>query len=113
MIDECPTVALSLLITNRKYSLERMFTSQLLESAKDELSFRTLVRDLKTKSPLLQIVLLNPNSWCCSGYCSDTASASESSMKLDLVPIIKVLFSDCSTTAASQIRSVSFFALQD
>ncbi|XVF59687.1 hypothetical protein PTKIN_Ptkin07bG0296000 [Pterospermum kingtungense] len=88
----------------RKYSLERMFTNQLLESAKDELSFRTLVRDLKTKSPLLQIVLLNPNSWCCSGYCLDAATATESSMKLDLLPIIKVLFSDCGATTASQTR---------
>ncbi|EOX90985.1 Uncharacterized protein TCM_000303 isoform 1 [Theobroma cacao] len=88
----------------RKYSLERMFTNQLLENAKDELSFRTVVRDLKTKSPLLQIVLLNPNSWCCSGYCLDSASAMESSLKLDLLPVIKVLFSDCSKSAASQLR---------
>ncbi|XWS45471.1 hypothetical protein CRYUN_Cryun15aG0139600 [Craigia yunnanensis] len=88
----------------RKYSLERMFTNQLLENAKDELSFRTLVRDLKTKSPLLQIVLLNPNSWCCSGYCLDTTSATESSLKLNLLPIIKVLFSDCGETTASQLR---------
>ncbi|XP_021273814.1 uncharacterized protein LOC110408968 [Herrania umbratica] len=88
----------------RKYSLERMFTNQLLENAKDELSFRTVVRDLKTKSPLLQIVLLNPNSWCCSGYCLDSASAMESSLKLDLLPVIKVLFCDCSESAASQLR---------
>ncbi|XVE82559.1 hypothetical protein DITRI_Ditri16bG0015100 [Diplodiscus trichospermus] len=88
----------------RKYSLQRMFTNQLLENAKDELSFQTLVRDLKTKSPLLQIILLNPNSWCCSGYCSDPASATESSLKLDLLPIIKVLFSDCGETTASQLR---------
>ncbi|GMI78298.1 hypothetical protein like AT3G26750 [Hibiscus trionum] len=89
----------------RKYSLERMFTNQLLENAKDELSFRTLVRDLKTKSPLVQIILLNPNSWCCSGYCLDTASAAESSLKLDLLPVIKVNFSDCGETAASQLRA--------
>ncbi|XP_052479936.1 uncharacterized protein LOC105803773 isoform X1 [Gossypium raimondii] len=88
----------------RKYSLERMFTNQLVENAKDELSFRTLVRDFKTKSPLLQIVLLNPNSWCCSGYCLDTTSAAESILKLDLLPIIKVIFSDCRETSASQPR---------
>ncbi|XP_022751405.1 uncharacterized protein LOC111300062 isoform X2 [Durio zibethinus] len=88
----------------RKYSLERMFTNQLLENAKDELSFRTLVRDLKTKSPLLQIVLLNPNSWCCSGYCLDTASSTDSSPKLNLLPIIKVLFSDFGERTASQLR---------
>ncbi|KAL1144015.1 hypothetical protein V6Z11_A11G201300 [Gossypium hirsutum] len=88
----------------RKYSLERMFTNQLVENAKDELSFRTLIRDFKTKSPLLQIVLLNPNSWCCSGYCLDTTSAAESILKLDLLPIIKVIFSDCGETPASQPR---------
>ncbi|KAJ6367154.1 hypothetical protein OIU77_003516 [Salix suchowensis] len=58
----------------RKYSLQRMFTSQLVESAKDELSFRTVVRDLRTKSPMLQIVLVNPNSWCCSDCSSYTKS---------------------------------------
>ncbi|XP_039054312.1 uncharacterized protein LOC120196617 [Hibiscus syriacus] len=89
---------------NRKCILERMFINQLPENAKDELSFRTLVRDLKTKSPLLQIILLNPNSWCCSGYCLDTSSAAESSLKLDLLPVIKVNFSDCGESAASQLR---------
>lgn len=84
-----------------------MFTNQLVENAKDELSFRTLVRDFKTKSPLLQIVLLNPNSWCCSGYCLGTTSAAESILKLDFLPIIKVIFSDCGETPASQPRLVS------
>ncbi|KAJ6991719.1 hypothetical protein NC653_019780 [Populus alba x Populus x berolinensis] len=80
----------------RKYTLERMFTSQLVESAKDELSFRTVVRDLRTKSPMLQIVLVNPNSWCCS-------EQYDSVLKLDLHPVIKVLFSDCSSNTESQL----------
>ncbi|CAK7338043.1 unnamed protein product [Dovyalis caffra] len=88
----------------RKYTLERMFTSQLMESAKDELSFRTVVRDLRTKSPMLQIVLVNPNSWFCSGDCLDTESNMDSTSKLDLHPIIKVLFSDCSSNTESQQR---------
>ncbi|KAG5221724.1 Ubiquitin-conjugating enzyme E2C-binding protein [Salix suchowensis] len=88
----------------RKYSLQRMFTSQLVESAKDELSFRTVVRDLRTKSPMLQIVLVNPNSWCCSGDCLDTESNTDSVLKLDLHPVIKVLFSDCSSYTKSQLR---------
>lgn len=88
----------------RKYTLERMFTSQLVESAKDELSFRTVVRDLRTKSPMLQIVLVNPNSWCCSGDCLDTKSNTDSVLKLDLHPVIKVLFSDCSSNTESQLR---------
>ncbi|XVF08743.1 hypothetical protein REPUB_Repub07fG0029300 [Reevesia pubescens] len=85
-----------------------MFTNQLLENAKDELSFRTLIRDIKTKSSLLQIVLLNPNSWCYSGYCVDKASATESSIKLDLLLVIKVLFSDCGETTASQLRNLNW-----
>lgn len=88
----------------RKYTLERMFTSQLVESAKDELSFRTVVRDLRTKSPMLQIVLVNPNSWCCSGDCLDTKSNTDSVLKLDLHPVIKVLFSDCSSNTESELR---------
>ncbi|CAM8945394.1 unnamed protein product [Rhodiola kirilowii] len=56
----------------RKYTLERMFTSQLLECAKDELMFRTLVRDLNSKAPALQIVILNPNCWSYSSCCSNT-----------------------------------------
>ncbi|KAL5752596.1 hypothetical protein ACOSQ2_023103 [Xanthoceras sorbifolium] len=90
----------------RKYTLERMFTTQLLESAKDELSFRTVVRDLKTKSPMVQIVLLNPNSWCCTGYCLDSDSPIGSTLKLDLHPIIKVLFSDCSNNSESELRTL-------
>ncbi|RVX16590.1 hypothetical protein CK203_006183 [Vitis vinifera] len=89
---------------DRKYTLERMFTSQLLESAKDELSFRTVVRDLRTKSPVLQIVLLNPNSWCCTGYCLGTEDTVDPVANINLYPAIKVLFSDCSYRTESQIR---------
>ncbi|KAI3472507.1 hypothetical protein Pfo_031262 [Paulownia fortunei] len=71
------------------YTLERMFASQLLESAEDELSFRTIVRDMQTKSPLLQIVLLNPNSWGCGG----SLHPAEPAAKLVMYPSIKVLFS--------------------
>ncbi|KAJ0097606.1 hypothetical protein Patl1_29022 [Pistacia atlantica] len=88
----------------RNYTLERMFTNQLLESAQDELSFRTVVRDLNTKSTMLQIVLINPSSWCCTGYCLGEDSSMEPVHKLDLHPIIKVLFSDCSSNSESQSR---------
>ncbi|KAL6993518.1 hypothetical protein U1Q18_011631 [Sarracenia purpurea var. burkii] len=90
----------------RKYTLERMFTNQLLESAKDELSFRTVVRDLQTRSAMLQIVLLNPNSWCCNGYCLGQDSTTEPVAKVDLFPAIKVLFSDCSSSTESQFRMI-------
>ncbi|KAL6505855.1 hypothetical protein OROHE_023234 [Orobanche hederae] len=73
----------------RNYTLERMFASQLLESAEDELSFRTIVRDMQTKSPVLQIVLLNPNTWVCAGSLGPEEPAAKSVMH----PSIKVLFS--------------------
>ncbi|KAK9285027.1 hypothetical protein L1049_024209 [Liquidambar formosana] len=95
----------------RKYTLERMFTNQLLESAKDELSFRTVVRDLRTKSPVLQIVLLNPNSWCCSGCCWGTEGSIEPVSKIDLHPVIKVLFADCSNITKSQSRGNGYLVV--
>ncbi|XP_065851295.1 uncharacterized protein [Euphorbia lathyris] len=79
----------------RQYNLEKMFANLLMESAKDELSFRTVVKDLTTKSPMLQVVLVNPDSWCCSGIC-DSEYSTESVPKLELQPVIKLLFSDCS-----------------
>uniref|UniRef100_A0A2P2KK69 Uncharacterized protein LOC105126637 isoform X1 n=3 Tax=Rhizophora mucronata TaxID=61149 RepID=A0A2P2KK69_RHIMU len=88
----------------RRYTLERMFTNQLVESAKEELSFRTIIRDLSTKSPTLHVVLLNPNSWCCSGVIAETGRTMESISKLDLHPVIKVLFSDCGSITESQPR---------
>lgn len=92
----------------RKYSLERMFSSQLLESAKDELSFRTVVRNLQTRSPMLQIVLINPNSWCSFGDCMDEMV---SIPKINIYPMIKVLFSDCSNTTESQLRFVNIILI--
>ncbi|KAK2990428.1 hypothetical protein RJ640_011176 [Escallonia rubra] len=82
----------------RKYTLEAMFTNQLLENAKDELSYRTVVRDLQSKRPMLQIVLLNPDSWCCSGDCSTMEP------KIDMYPSVKVLFSDCCDSTEVQLR---------
>jgi hypothetical protein len=85
----------------RKYTLERMFTNQLLESANDELSFRTVVRDLHTKIPVLKIVLLNTNAWSCNGHCFAT---SEEIHKINIHPTIKVLFADCSKSSESDLR---------
>ncbi|KAL8231071.1 hypothetical protein R6Q57_000849 [Mikania cordata] len=85
----------------RKYTLERMFTSQLLESAKDELSFRTIVRDLQTRSPVLQIVLLNPNSWCSFGDCLDAMIPIPN---ISMYPVIQVLYANCSNSTKSQLR---------
>ncbi|KAL9229548.1 hypothetical protein vseg_005003 [Gypsophila vaccaria] len=84
----------------RKYTLERMFTCQLLESAKDELSFRTVVKDLTTKRSMLNMILVNPNTWCCSGWCSEDIP--ESFVKIYLHPVVKVLFSHCSINDKSE-----------
>lgn len=81
-----------------------MFSSQLLECAKDELSFRTVIRDLQTKRPILKIVLLNPNSWCCFGYCSSTV---DQVSRINMSPAIKLLFSDCSKSDECELRLVT------
>ncbi|PWA94560.1 hypothetical protein CTI12_AA059460 [Artemisia annua] len=94
----------------RKYTLERMFTSQLLETATDELSFRTVVRHLQTRDPMLQIILLNPNTWCSFGDCMD---AMVSTLKINLHPAIKVLFSDCSNSTESQLRKLDQWATKN
>lgn len=73
----------------KDYTLERMFACQLLGSAEDELSYRTIVRDIQDKSPKLQIILLNPNSWGCAGSCH---SIDEPAAKLVMYPTIKILF---------------------
>ncbi|KAL5557383.1 hypothetical protein UlMin_039619 [Ulmus minor] len=97
----------------RNYTLERMFTNQLLDSAKDELSFRTVVRDLKTKSPMLQIVLANVNSWSCTGFCSIIQSSADPVPKIGLQPVIKVIFSECSNDTESEIRTMEDRVKQD
>ncbi|EOA23812.1 hypothetical protein CARUB_v10017027mg [Capsella rubella] len=84
----------------RKYTLERMFTNQLVECAKEELSFAVLVKDLTTKSPLFQIVILNPNSWSSTGLCSNR---DEPVSTLELSPVVKVLISDCSSSVVKKI----------
>ncbi|KAK3010674.1 hypothetical protein RJ639_011277 [Escallonia herrerae] len=56
-----------------------------------------LFRDLQSKRPVLQIVLLNPDSWCCSGDCSTMEP------KIDMYPSVKVLFSDCCDSTEVQL----------
>ncbi|XP_047317970.1 uncharacterized protein LOC124921364 [Impatiens glandulifera] len=87
-----------------KYTLQRMFTNQLLESAKDELSFRTVIRNLQTMPIVLQLILFNPNIWYATGDCTDFGSYCESIGKLDMMPAIKVLFQDYSGGSESQLR---------
>lgn len=79
-----------------------MFSIQLLESAKEELSFRTVVRDVQTNQPMLQLVLLNPDSWCYTGCCLCT---SETAARTHMYPTVKILFSACSKDKEVDSRS--------
>lgn len=99
------------MILCRMHTLQRMFVNRLLESAADELSFRTIVKDLKDKLPMLQIVILNPKVWCATGYCLDAEKGAEPIPKVDLHPVVKVLFSDCSIATKAETRSVDFTSI--
>lgn len=89
--------------------MERVFVTLLLEGAKDELSYRIVLRDLGTKSPMLQIVLLNSESWCSTDCCLENVTT-EALPEIDLQPVVKVLFSDCSTATETSSRSAFYLA---
>lgn len=86
-----------------KYTVEKMFANRLTECANDESTFRFVIRDLTTKYPVLQIILLNPDTWSCSGDCT-RAEDKDPALKLQLRPVIKVLFSDSKAATESQLR---------
>ncbi|XP_062224163.1 uncharacterized protein LOC133922727 [Phragmites australis] len=89
----------------REHTLERLFVNLLLEIAEDEISFRTVVRDLKTKRPILQIVLLSSKAWLFSGCCYEN-DMDGSHGTADLKPSAKLLYSDCSSASELDIRIV-------
>lgn len=89
----------------RKHTLQRVCVHLLLENAKDELSFRTVVKDMRTKSPMIQLVLLSSKAWCSSGYCSENV-ITRLIYASDLQPVVKVLFSDCSTSSKVNSRQI-------
>ncbi|KAK9129793.1 hypothetical protein Sjap_010280 [Stephania japonica] len=97
----------------KKHTLEGMFVNQLMETAKDELSFRTLVRDLKTRSPMLKVVLLNSKAWCSSGICKESDRTMEALYRIDLQPVAKVLFADCRGSSEDQLRSLEEWATKN
>lgn len=137
----------------RKHTLQRIFVNQLQASAEDESSYRTVIRNLNTKFPMLQVVLLNANAWFCSGDCWERIIPGEEAayyteMLLDrselfiddvskgldgtnsrplvvteagvikrydcksLNPVVKVLFSDCSSFTPDESRAINDWALQ-
>ncbi|KAL6888551.1 hypothetical protein ACP4OV_009577 [Aristida adscensionis] len=89
----------------RGHTLERLFVNLLLEVAQDEISFRTVVRDLKTRRPILQIVLLSSKAWLFSGSCYEN-DMDDSHGTADLKPSVKLLYSDCSNASESDLRVV-------
>ncbi|XP_058755800.1 uncharacterized protein LOC131629017 [Vicia villosa] len=95
-----------------KYTMDKMFANRLVECANDESTFRFVVRDLKTKSPVLQIILLNRDTWSCSGYCFSAADK-DPDPKLQLRPVIKVLFSDSEAATESQSRVIEEWAAKN
>ncbi|XP_010254726.1 PREDICTED: uncharacterized protein LOC104595621 [Nelumbo nucifera] len=97
----------------RKHTLQGMLVNQLLESAMDELSFRTLVRDLSSKLPVLCIVLLNPDAWCCTGHCLEMEGTVGPVSKIYLHPVVKVLFSECSDPSEVQTRMMEEWATKN
>ncbi|XP_078429198.1 HECT-like ubiquitin-conjugating enzyme (E2)-binding protein [Wolffia australiana] len=77
----------------RDYTVDRIFARLIVDNAADELSFHTVVKDLNTRAPLLQIVLLNSKVWCSSGDCFES-DYSGCHSNVGLQPVVKVLFSD-------------------
>ncbi|CAN6446554.1 unnamed protein product [Victoria cruziana] len=91
----------------RNHTSQRMFSNQLLESAADELSFHTVVRDVNTKSPRLHLILLNSEAWCCTGYLWDTDDGSQGPGSLPaLQPMVKVLFYDYTDSGETDSRII-------
>ncbi|KAG0531571.1 hypothetical protein BDA96_04G034000 [Sorghum bicolor] len=89
----------------RRHTLERVFVNLLLKVAEDEISFRTVVRDLKTKRPMLQLVLLSSKAWLSSGCCYEN-DIDGSHGTADLQPSVKLLYSDCSNASEADLRIV-------
>ncbi|KAJ8492388.1 hypothetical protein OPV22_014109 [Ensete ventricosum] len=88
----------------RNHTLQRVLANVFLEGAEEELSYRIIVRDLKLKSPMLLLVLLNSKAWSSSGYCSENSMGSLSAA--DLQPVLKVLYSDCSIASEANSRII-------
>ncbi|URE26805.1 hypothetical protein MUK42_15562 [Musa troglodytarum] len=86
------------------HTLQRVIANVFLEGAEEELSYRIIVRDLKLKSPMLLLVLLNSKAWSSSGYCSEDSMGSLSAV--DLQPVLKVLYSDCSIASEANSRTL-------
>ncbi|WOL02951.1 hypothetical protein Cni_G11670 [Canna indica] len=95
----------------RNHTLQRVFVNLLLESAEDELSYRIIVRDLKSKFPMLLLVFLSSKSWSSSGCCLENGSTEP--LSADLRPVLKVLFTDCSIGSEANSRTVDDWSIKN
>ncbi|KAJ1277759.1 hypothetical protein BS78_04G027900 [Paspalum vaginatum] len=89
----------------RGHTLDRLFVNLLLEVAEDEISFRTVVRDLKTKRPILRLVLLSSKAWLSSGCCYENDTDGPHGTA-DLLPSVKLLYSDYRNASEADLRIV-------
>ncbi|XP_074586307.1 uncharacterized protein LOC141841990 [Curcuma longa] len=89
----------------RNHTLPRVFANLLLESAEDELSYRIMVRDMNSGTPMLLLIFLSSKSWSSSGYCMENVSTGPLP-SADLQPLLKVLFSDCSIDSKASARII-------
>jgi hypothetical protein len=89
----------------RRHTLESLFVNLLLEIAEDEISFRTLVRDLETKRPVLQLVLLSSKAWLFSGCCYEN-DVNCLLGAADLQPSVKLMYSNCCNASELDERYV-------
>lgn len=66
----------------RFHTLERVFSNELFSNAEEDSSYRYVVRDLSSRLPLLQLVLINHESWVCSGSCVEDQSLLSESKRM-------------------------------
>ncbi|CAM6093561.1 unnamed protein product [Calypogeia fissa] len=111
----------------RFHTLERVFSNELLTNAEEDSSYRYIVRDMNSRLPLLQLVIINHESWNCSGFCKEeqrlvstaeddangTFSCQNSrslttkgNQKLFLEPVMKVLLCDTSSFSSEELAEV-------
>ncbi|XP_020524726.1 uncharacterized protein LOC18437369 isoform X2 [Amborella trichopoda] len=90
----------------RNHTLQRVFVKHLLDSARDEVSYRTVIRDIRTKLPVLQLILVNPKVWSCTGNCWDTNGDIGEAALPHVKPVVKVLFRDHDLTTKDESRLV-------
>eukprot|EP00850_Spirogloea_muscicola_P001239 SM000004S15109 [mRNA] locus=s4:1230249:1232846:- [translate_table: standard] len=98
-------------------TMETVLASELVAAADDDLGNHFVIRGLQTGTALLQVVLISKETRKCWGQllqysgeqqCPEARSRTDSSNALRAAA--KVMFKDCSTMTASEMRSVEDWA---